>query len=192
VLRLAPAIGDFVMEGAPLVELDGTAAVSGEHAGRLRGWIAVGQQRTVEQDAGFGLQQLVDIAVKALSPGINDPTTACLCIDHLGALLSRLAARRIPDPCRVEQGRLRVIAPAPDFSRILEQVFGPVLHHSRRDLQVLGRMVDALAAIRRSARDADRRSSVAAVSRELRRQLRGVEPSVRAIRTRRQVRALEC
>lgn len=191
VLRLAPAIGEFVVEGAPVVELGGTGAISDEHARRLRGWVTLGQQRTVEQDAGFGLQQLVDVAVKALSPGINDPTTACMCIDHLGALLARLAARRMPEPQRMEQGHLRVIAPAPDFTVILEQVFGPVLHHSRGDLQVLGRIVNALGAIRRSARGADRRAAVAAVSRELRRQLRRVDPPVRAARARRQARALE-
>ena len=58
----------------------------------------------MEQDAAFGLQQLVDVALKALSPGINDPTTARMCIDRLGALLGWLASRRFPDPHRMARG----------------------------------------------------------------------------------------
>ena len=78
--------------------------------GRADEVYTVSHQRTVEHDAAFGLRQIVDIALKALSPGINDTTTAVMCVDYLAAILVRLAARRIATSHRLDQGELRVIA----------------------------------------------------------------------------------
>ena len=76
IVRLAAATGAFVAAGSPVIELNGSDAPTQDDARRLRNWVSLAPQRTVEQDAAFGLQQLVDVALKALSPGINDPTTA--------------------------------------------------------------------------------------------------------------------
>ena len=114
----------------------------------------------MEQDAAFGLQQLVDGALEALSPGINDPTTACMCIDRLGALLGRLASRRFPDPHRMARRRLRVIALAPNFTAIVKLALDPIVAHSRGDLQVLGRMLDALGFVAQATLDPQRHASL--------------------------------
>ena len=88
IVRLAAATGAFVAAGSPVIELSGSDAPTQDDARRLRGWAKPGAP--AHGGAGreaFGLQQLVDVALKALSPGIDDPTTACMCIDRLGELL---------------------------------------------------------------------------------------------------------
>ncbi|CDS51621.1 hypothetical protein [Polaromonas sp. CG9_12] len=191
IVRLAVATGAFVVTGSPVVELSGTDAPAEDDAQRLRGWVSLAPQRAVEQDAAFGLQQLVDVALKALSPGINDPTTACMCIDRLGALLARLASRRIPDPHRMAQGRLRVIAPAPDFAAIVKLALDPVVAHSRGDLQVLGRMLDAIGFVAKASADPQRHASLAHATRNIYRELCRVEPLIRSAPARRRARLLE-
>ena len=80
-------IGDFVPAGAVLIEAYGGTATDGGEYEALRGMIALGDERTVEQDPSFAIRIMVDVAIKALSPAINDPTTAVQVIDHLGDVL---------------------------------------------------------------------------------------------------------
>jgi uncharacterized membrane protein len=77
----------------------------------------------VEQDAAFGIRQIVDVALEALSPGINDTTTAVMCVDYLTAILTQLAPRQIPSSRRYEEGKLRVIAIGPSFESLLSESF---------------------------------------------------------------------
>lgn len=179
IVRLAVSVGDFVVEGGLLLEIAGAASVDRTDADHLRHAVLVDRQRTHEQDAAFGLQQLVDVALKALSPGINDPSTACLCIDRLGALLGRLAGRRMPAAQRLEGGRLRVIAPAPEFARMLSLAFDQIVAHSRGDVQVLWRTVEALRTVASMA-PPSRRTALAAMARALERALHDVKPRRRA------------
>lgn len=166
-----PQTGHFVVEGTSLVEVSGTAAISKEDEDRLRSCISVGRQRTVEQDAAFGLQQLVDMAVKALSPGINDPTTACMCIDYLSALLTRLASRDIPDPHRIRDGQLRVIAPAPDFGDLAALAFNAIVRNSRGSIEVLARVLDAISVVQGSTNKSSCLSPLTEVARSVYREL---------------------
>lgn len=177
VVRLCAALGDFVAEGTVLLQVSGATPPPDGAAGRLLGAVELGRQRTTEQDAAFGLQQLVDIALKALSPGINDPTTACMCIDRLGALLARLAARRMPTGQRMQAGELRVIAPAPQFGSLLALAFLPVVAHSRGDLQVLARLVDALGVVAHACAWPQRRCDLLPLAHELRGELDGARPA---------------
>lgn len=190
VVRLRWAIGDFVKEGVPLVELSGEAAITPEQEKQLRRWIALGRQRTTEQDPMFGLQQLVDVAVKALSPGINDPSTALLCLDRLEALMCRLAGRRIPDAYRTAGGRLRVIAPVPDFRSMLRLAFGAVVHHARNDPLLLARILRSLDHIASACADPDRRAGTAQLAAAVHRTLAQGERTAAVILARRQAKAL--
>lgn len=190
VVRLRPAVGDFVAQGSVLLEASGSVDLDAKRQRQLHDTVVLGHQRTVEQDAAFGLQQLVDVAVKALSPGINDPTTACMCVDQLGALLARLAARRLPQAERVQDGVLRVIAPSPDLAHLLALTLRPVLHHSRGDMQVLDRVVVALGTIGDRLPDARQRMALNAMLGETRRELKAVRPPGRAAAALRQLRTL--
>lgn len=189
IVRL-PRPGSFVVEGATLVEVGGLGPPQDDEADRLRSWITLAPQRTVEQDAAYGLQQLVDVALKALSPGINDPTTACLCIDRLSALLCLLARRRLPDPHRVAQERLRVIAPVPDFASYVTQSFRPIVRHSRGDVQVLARVLQALRALRGFTDDPRRLEVLRALAKDVEREAVSVTPRVRAAAVRREARMI--
>ncbi|CAN5761495.1 DUF2254 domain-containing protein [soil metagenome] len=117
VLELLPAIGDFVPEGAPLARLWGEwdeAALDD-----VRGAVGLGGERTLEQDAAFGLRQLVDIALRALSPGINDPSTAVQALDRIHDLLRRLAVRRFPTSARAVDGVVRLRLNRPGWDDLL-------------------------------------------------------------------------
>jgi uncharacterized membrane protein len=90
VVRLLPAVGDFVVQGEPVLATS-PGAPDAAFERRIRGALVVARERTVEQDAAYGVRQLVDVALRALSPGVNDTTTATTCVDYLGAVLVRVA-----------------------------------------------------------------------------------------------------
>ena len=104
--------GDFAMKGEVIARAWPPDRLNDELADKLHGLFAFGRRRTETQDVRFSIDQLVEVAVRALSPGINDPFTAITCLDHLGAALVHLAERRVPSPYRFDDdGRMRVIAP---------------------------------------------------------------------------------
>lgn len=129
-LRLDVRVGSFVAVGMPLCtvwapDLDDDRAE--EVADAVRGSVAVGGARTMQQDIAFGVRQLVDIAVRALSPGINDPTTAYEAIVHLGALLAHVAHRDLPPRVRTDdEGRTLVAAADLDHADLVERAFAQV------------------------------------------------------------------
>lgn len=84
------AVGDFVNQGDVLFEVNGRAPQ--DSARRLQGMVALGHERTIEQDPAFAVRIIVDIAIRALSPAVNDPTTATQMINHLGTLLAALGS----------------------------------------------------------------------------------------------------
>jgi uncharacterized membrane protein len=99
-VQVLRAIGEFVPAGAPLLRVYGPHPAPDK---QLCAAIVLGEERTLDQDVGFGLRQLVDIADRALSPGVNDPTTTIQVIDQLHDLLRRLAVRSLP-PLRRTDG----------------------------------------------------------------------------------------
>ncbi len=124
-LRLHAGLGDFVVKNAPLLHID--RALDDPAAGRLRGAFVIGNFRTVDQDPGFGIRQIVDIALKALSPGVNDTSTAVSCLDYLSVLLTDLARRRITSPYRpAEDEPPRIFASAPLFSEYLARALDEI------------------------------------------------------------------
>jgi uncharacterized membrane protein len=91
-LVAAHAIGDFVPTGAALIRVYGGAGDMSSAERDLRGMIALGVERTIQQDPAFAIRIMVDIAAKALSPAVNDPTTAVQVLDHLGEVLGLIGA----------------------------------------------------------------------------------------------------
>jgi uncharacterized membrane protein len=89
-------IGDFVTAGGPLMVLHGASVETDVR--KLRGMIALGSERTIEQDAAFAMRIMVDIAIRALSPAVNDPTTATQMLNHLGASGGRTSTGRSHRP----------------------------------------------------------------------------------------------
>ncbi|MER7347322.1 DUF2254 domain-containing protein [Streptomyces aurantiacus] len=118
VLRLLPRIGDFVVPGTPVFAVHGGPA-PGRHA--LRYTVSVGVERTFHQDLGFGLRQLSDIALRALSPAVNDPTTAVQALDRIVQFLASVA----PYPLgalrhRDRRGAVRLVQPVPGWPDLVD------------------------------------------------------------------------
>lgn len=118
VLRMERGIGEFVIEGAPLGSLSRAREDSEAASRRLHDCFILNRQRTIDQDVGFGLRQLVDVALKALSPSSNDTTTAVMCVKHLTALLVCLGTRRIESPYRFEEASFASLPAVPISTNI--------------------------------------------------------------------------
>lgn len=159
VLALVPRVGDFVPAGAPLCLVrpqSPLAAGDGPDHGdelddRVHGEVALDTERTMEQDLAFGFRQLVDIAERALSPAVNDPTTACQSLDVLHDLLRRLATRHLPGGSfRDPGGRVRLVVPQYAFADFLAVAVGEVWRYGSDAAQVperiAGMLVDLAAA----------------------------------------------
>ena len=144
ILRMERGIGEFVIEGAPIVSVIDPGGLDDETTAEINAAYVIGRQRMVETDAGFGIRQIVDIAMKALSPGINDTTTAVMCVDYLAAILVRLAARRIAVSHRLDRGKLRVIARGPSFERLVAEAFDQIRQNAAGNVAIIWRMLDAL------------------------------------------------
>ena len=158
ILRLEHRIGDFVGQGAPLVSAD--RLLDSESAAALRRFFVIANFRTTEQDAGFGIRQIVDIALKALSPGINDTSTAAACLDHLSVILSLLAQRRIPSSLREQGGDLRLIAPAPSFADYVGKAFDEIRLSARGNVTILLQMLWAIRRVAAVTDNSERRSTL--------------------------------
>lgn len=159
-LRMEHGIGDFVVAGRPLVSLLDPGDLDEATTARLNAIYVISRRRTVEQDVAFGIRQLVDIAMKALSPGINDTTTAVMCVDYLAAILTRLASRRIAAPYWLDQGVLRVIACGPSFERLLSESFDQIRQSAEGNVAVLLRLLGALQTIAGATPSLDRRWAI--------------------------------
>lgn len=160
-IRLEATVGDFVTEGQRLVSIDVSVPPARQTVERIRKLFVVAPARTIEQDIGFGMRQLVDIALKALSPSSNDTTTAVICVDHLSAILCRLAVSPLPTVIRYHDGVLRLYGVTADFSDYLDRAFGEVLEAAPDNSSVLLRVLDGLGMIADRELPAERRKLVA-------------------------------
>lgn len=142
-LELHVAPGDFITELTPLATLRPLPDDEEAFAAAMRRGIAVTSERTLEQDAAFGLRQLTDIALRAISPSLNDPTTAIACIGYLGACLERLATRALPARER-EVGDATIVARRRRFEEYVEP-FVELSRYGREDARVVAALLDALA-----------------------------------------------
>jgi uncharacterized membrane protein len=146
-VRMERGVGAFVVENTALASLALAYPPDQEMINALNEAYSVGRLRTVDQDPSFGIRQLVDMAMKALSPGVNDTSTAVMCIDYLSSILARLACLQFPPSQRYEGGTLRVIAIVPTFVGLLAEAFDQVRHSAEGNVAIMARMLSAIDAI---------------------------------------------
>ncbi len=144
IVRMERGIGEFVVRNTALASLALEDPPDPGTIAALQATFSISRYRTMEQDAGFGIRQIVDVALKALSPGINDTTTAVMCVDYLSAILAQLALRQVPSSRRYEEGELRVMAIGPTFASLLAEAFDQIRGSAKGNLAVMSRMLDAL------------------------------------------------
>lgn len=160
VVRMRVGIGDFVIQGQVLAELEGAEPIEPAIQRELNASYSMDVQRTITQDAAYGIQQLVDIACKALSPAMNDASTAGLCVDRLTEILVRLASRRLESPRRVEHGRLRVIALGPSFEGLVRLAYFTLCHEAKGSHTVVMRLLWSLEQVAGATDDVRRRAAL--------------------------------
>ncbi len=148
VLRLERRPGHYIVKGGALIMVWPGDRVTESLVARMNAAFVLGDRRSATQDIEFSFHQLVEIAVRALSPGINDPFTAIACVDRLGSGLCHLTRRDMPSPMRFDgQGRLRLVAQESSFAAIVDTAFNQIRQGARSNPAVAIRMLDAIAQI---------------------------------------------
>ena len=139
VIEFVPQVGDFLAVDEPLFRLHGGAVAIDDQ--RLHASVALGTERTLEQDPTFALRILVDIAIKALSAAINDPTTAVMAIDQLHRMLRVVGLRHLHnDVLRDETSNVRLIFVTPKWEDYVHLTCTEIRHCGGRSVQVMRRM----------------------------------------------------
>ncbi len=116
-----------------------------DNAEKFLDFVVIGNERSKNDDIEFGLLKLTEVALKAISPGINDPNTAIFCINQLGLVMSRIAVSGIENTYHYnEEGHLRLILEDITFKELLYKTFFQICHYGREDVSVAGSILDAL------------------------------------------------
>lgn len=157
-VRVLRRVGHFVPEGVPLLMVSKSDKLSAERVAEMQATFDLGPTRTLQQDVEYGILQIVDIALKAISPAVNDPSTAITCLDQLSRILIRFAMREPPDSLLYDPpGVVRVSLPWLSFDRLTESAFEQIRLYAKSDVAVSLRMLRALGDIAATIPDPENR-----------------------------------
>lgn len=161
VLHFCCRPGDFIVPEDPLGYILAEEPADEELVEAVNEAIILGSRRTLSQDQRLAVNQLVEIAMRALSPGINDPFTAINCIDQLTSALSRFGGRQPAPPYRFDdEGNLRLVLQPVDFSLLLDAAFSPIYNYGRNSGLVTRHLLKSLTVLARHVTHSHARSSV--------------------------------
>jgi len=139
VIELIPQVGDHIAASDPLLRVYGGRSAVRERS--LRESVAVGMERTMEQDPTFAFRIMVDIASKALSPAINDPTTAVLAVNQIHHLLRFVGTRNLDDGLVYDaKNRLRLVYRTPDWEDFVRVAVTEIRHFGGESIQIARRL----------------------------------------------------
>ncbi|MFO7541247.1 MAG: DUF2254 domain-containing protein [Thiobacillus sp.] len=144
IVRMEHGVGAFVVQDAALASLALTYPPDQKMIAALNKAYSISRHRTVEQDPSFGIRQIVDMALKALSPGVNDTSTAVMCVDYLTVILARLACRQFPPSQHYDGEALRVIAIVPTYEGLLAESFDQIRRNAEGNVSIMARMLNAI------------------------------------------------
>ena len=149
-------VGQFVPAGIPLVRVPKLERVPADGAFHLIAAFDIGPTRTMQQDVEFGIIQIVDIALRAMSPAVNDPSTAISCVDQLSRIMILWISRMPPQshyygPPHV----LRLFVPWMSFDGLLDTAFEQIRHYAVADVAVSLRLMRAFTDIAGTTQHAD-------------------------------------
>jgi uncharacterized membrane protein len=155
-------VGQFVPAGVPLLAVSKDGRLTPDGIEDLRGAFDMGPTRTLQQDVEFGVLQIVDIALKAISPAVNDPSTAINCVDQLSSIMIRFASREPPDAVLYDPpGTVRAMIPWIGFNQLLETAFEQIRLYAKSDVAVSLRLLRALGDIAATTADPEYRRTLA-------------------------------
>jgi uncharacterized membrane protein len=153
-IRVLRRVGHFVPAGIPLMMVSKGNRLPPEAAAELLAAFDFGPTRTLQQDVEFGVLQIVDIALKAISPAVNDPTTAISCVDQLSRILIRFASREPPEELLYDPpGIVRAGIGWIHFERLLDAAYEQIRMYSKTDVAVSLRLLRAIGDIAASTPD---------------------------------------
>lgn len=161
-------VGHFVPAGVQLMSVTSPDKLTPALSEELVALFDIGPTRTLQQDIEFGILQIVDIALRAISPAVNDPSTAISCIDHLSRILIRFGSRE-PTEAKFYNppGKLRVYLPVLGLDRMVHSAFDQIRAYSKSDAAVSLRMLRALTDVSHSVDDAETRRMLALMGRRI-------------------------
>jgi uncharacterized membrane protein len=158
VIEMVAAVGDTVLELTPIMHVYGAGQPVDER--NLCRGVEMGEERTFEQDPKYAIRLLADIAIKALSPAINDPTTAVQALDQIEDLLLRLGQRHLEIGKYYDSDdRLRLVVPFPTWDDLLRLAFDEISAYGATSVQVMRRMNALIADLTRAVPE-ERRATV--------------------------------
>jgi uncharacterized membrane protein len=161
VIRVERRPGDYVVATRPLALVWPGHRVTERLMGVVNSAFALGNQRTSGQDIDFAVNQLVEIAIRALSPGVNDPFTAITCVDRLGSALCCLAQQDMSSPYRYDtQDKLRVITPVFTFPDVADAAFNQIREYGRSSTAVTIRLLETIAEVARFVHRSEDRAAL--------------------------------
>jgi uncharacterized membrane protein len=167
-IRVLRRVGQFVPAGVSLLAVSRGDRLSPSLTGDLLGAFDLGPSRTLQQDVEFGVLQIVDIALKAISPAVNDPTTAISCVDQLSRLLIRYASREPQDSFLYDPpGVVRVSIPWIGFTGLLESALEQIRMYAKGDVAVSLRLLRALGDIASTTPDPQHRRMLAGIGKRV-------------------------
>lgn len=153
--------GEFIVAGTTMATVESAEQLNEELTEEIVSFFIIGPQRTPEQDAEFAIHQLVEVAVRALSPGVNDPFTAITCIDWLGSVLCCLSDRAFPLPYRYDgEGGLRIISKPLTFEGVTNAAFDQIRQHGSNCVAVTIRLLETLQTIAARTRNSAQRQAI--------------------------------
>jgi uncharacterized membrane protein len=167
-VRLERRVGHFIPAGVPIIRISRSERVSPERELHLLAAIDMGPTRTMQQDVEFGIIQIVDIALRAMSPAINDPSTAISCVDQLSRIIICWVSREPPKsryyaPPHV----LRLVTPWITFRGLLDTAFDQIRHYAIADLAVSLRLIRALHDIASATKRRDEKTLLVELARRV-------------------------
>ncbi len=149
-IRVRRSVGCFVAAGEAIAELQSADEIKDDMIERVRDVWSFSTQRTLANDPGYGVRQLVDVALKALSPGVNETTTGVMCVNWLGVMLLRMAERRFPPQLRISDQHIRVITNEPRFGDMIALGFDQIRQNASGNTAIMQRQLEVLLSLANS------------------------------------------
>jgi uncharacterized membrane protein len=160
VIDYEKTVGDYVLKGARVARVWGED-IDDEVIEKIRGTLALGSERTFDQDLRYAVNQLSDVAVRALSPGINDPTTAMDTMNSIAEVLIRVVSAGLGNPLRGDEDeQLRLVFPYVGFESLLQLAFGQILHYGGEDKVVVEEVQNLCLQLRQLTIDESQRRAI--------------------------------
>lgn len=160
-IRVTNYLGSFIEVGSTLAKIEPPVAIDSELEDLVRKSFSIQKFRSFDQDVEYGIRQLVDIGIKAISPAVNDPTTCVNCIHYLGVIIKELSTRDLTSKTAKDLAKHRIRIKEPSFEQFVDDAFDQIYHFGRSDHVIVRTLIGVLAEITGSVGDAERLKTLA-------------------------------